>query len=295
MKKGARRQRRLESSSHEDRTGAQELRKNIRLQLAYDERLLFDDCQEILSIRKGFGARLDADRITSVQTNSQLQAWMSINNSSLLLVDGGCSTSNSSEISYVAAQVIESVLALSKQQMDTSHQNSSGVSIMPLAFFCSQHRNRRHDVYGRPKGLVKVLLAQLIDQFPGLSPKELQAYQSDLDTDNVENICRFVRMVIKKLPANRIVVLVLEGIDVMMEDKTKESLRHIVDTLVSTHRGKHAATLKFLFTCTTSSGPIEDLFQEWDILRVPRVSSSPGSYRGLLWKDSGNLGRLGGV
>ncbi|XXG99266.1 hypothetical protein Hte_005603 [Hypoxylon texense] len=287
MERGARRQRRLEAGSHKDTEGAQKLRNDLLQDLAYEKRLINDDCQDILDIRKGFGTRLDTDRIISAQSSSQLQAWLSINDSSLLLVEGGCSTSSNSEISYVAAQVVESVLELSK--------NSSTVPIMPLAFFCSQHRNRRRDVYGRPQGLAKALLSQLIDQFTGLSSEELQACQNNLDTDDIESICKVFRRIMKKLPSNWIVVLVLEGIDIMMEDKTRDQLRYITQSLVRTHGGKHAATLKFLFTCTTSSRPIDDLFQEWDVLRIPRVLSSPGSYRGLLWKDSGNLGSLGGI
>ncbi|KAI1765477.1 hypothetical protein GGR53DRAFT_261497 [Hypoxylon sp. FL1150] len=294
MEEGAQRQRQLELSLHESVDGAQELRESLLLELAYEKRLRDHDCQEILSIRRGFGSRLDTDRITLVQTSSQLQAWISISDSSLLLVDGGSSTSSGPEISYVAARVVESALALSKQTSTSNHSNTK-LSVMPLAFFCSQHRDRRHDTHARPRGLAKALLAQLIDQFTGLSLKELQAYQNNLEADNTESICRALRRVLKKLPDNCIVVLVLEGIDILMEDKTRVALRHIIQSLVRTHGGKHAAMLKFLFTCTTSARPIEDLFREWVILRVPRVSSSSGSYRSLLWKDSGSLGSLGGL
>ncbi|OTA66653.1 hypothetical protein K449DRAFT_420314 [Hypoxylon sp. EC38] len=294
MEWGKQKLNRLESGSYKGISSAEEFRENFLRELAYDKRLLDDDCNDLLSIRKGSGSGLDAERIFSMQRHLQLQAWMSLDDSSILLVNGGCELSTNLEISYVAAQIVESVRQLSeKQHRRSDYGDNSDVSVLPLAFFCSRHRNRRKDIFGKPKGVIKALLSQLIDQFHRFGAKELQACQSELAADDIESVCRGFRKMIKYLPATSIIVLVLEGIDVLMEEKTRSALRYILQSLVELHRGKHAATLKFLFTCTTSSEPIGDLFGEWDTLRLPRVLRSVGSYRNLMWKDSDNLSVLG--
>ncbi|KAI0887432.1 uncharacterized protein GGS22DRAFT_109444 [Annulohypoxylon maeteangense] len=290
MGKGARRQHKLEMASREDVPSTKEARNDLLEKLAFDEHLLINDYKNLLSIRKGSGGGLDAERILTMQNHPQLQAWMSLNRSSVLLVDGGCAVSGDCEISYVSAQILESILQLSRQ---ADHgNNTSNVFVLPLAFFCSQHRNRRRDMFGRPKGLITALLSQLIDQFHGFGAKQLQASQNDLANDDIEGVCKAFRRLVKKLPATSIVVLVLEGIDVLMEEKTRSALRYILHSLLETHSGKHAATLKFLFTCTTSSEPVVDLFEEWDVLRIPQVLQTRGSYRNFMWKDSGKLDAL---
>ncbi|KAI2466562.1 hypothetical protein F4781DRAFT_405303 [Annulohypoxylon bovei var. microspora] len=292
MEWGKQKLRRLEYGSYEDISSIEELRTSLLQQLAYDQHPLHDDCNSILSIRKGLGSGLETERILTAQNHPQLQAWMSLNSSSILLVDGGCAVSSDCEISYVSAQIVESILQLSNQAHDRN--STSSVFITPLAFFCSRHRNRRRDIFARPKGVVTALLSQLLDQFHGFSAKELQACQNDLAADDIESVCRAFRRLIKRLPANYIVVLVLEGIDVLMEEKTRGALRYILQSLLEAHGGKHAATLKFLFTCTTSSESVVDLFEEWDVLRIPRVPRTSGSYRNFAWKESGNLGVIGG-
>ncbi|KAI1460701.1 hypothetical protein F4805DRAFT_372674 [Annulohypoxylon moriforme] len=289
MERGARRQRQLELA-YEDTPSAEEVRNKLLQELAFDEYLLINDCSNLLNVRKGSGSGLDTERILAMQNHPQLQAWMSLNRSSVLLVDGGCAVPSDSEISYVSAQIVESMLQLSKQ---AGYSNStSNVFVLPLAFFCSRHRNRRRDIFGRPKGLVVALLSQLIDRFHGFGAKHLQACQNDLANDDIESVCKAFKRLIKRLPATSIVVLVLEGIDVLMEDKTRSALRYILHSLLGTHGGKNAATLKFLFTCTNSSEPVVDLFEEWDILRIPRVLQTRGSYRNFEWKDTGNLESL---
>ncbi|KAI0902226.1 hypothetical protein F4806DRAFT_30250 [Annulohypoxylon nitens] len=286
MERGERKQRRLELAL-KNTPSAEEVRNGLLKELAFDDYLLINDCSNILNIRKGSGNGLSADRILTMQNHPQLQAWMSLNRSSVVLVDGGCVVPSSCEISYVCAQIVESMLQLSKQS--NHDKNAHSVFITPLAFFCSQHRNGRRDAFGRPKGLIVALLSQLIDQFHGFDAKQLQLCQNDLANNDIESVCKAFRRLIKQLPATSIVVLVLEGIDVLMEEKTRNALRYIIHSLLETYRRKHAATLKFLFTCTTSSEPVVDLFEEWDVLRIPRVLQSRGSYRNFMWKDSGSL------
>ncbi|KAI1417812.1 hypothetical protein F5Y13DRAFT_151896 [Hypoxylon sp. FL1857] len=293
MEWGTRKLGQLEASSYEDITDVVDLRKDLLQELGYDEHLVGDDCEDLLSIRKGSGSGLDTERISSIQNHPQLQAWMSLGSSSILLVDG-CSASSSCEVSYVAAQVVESVWQFSKsQRRQSDYGANSNVFILPLAFFCSQHRNRRRDFYGKPTGVAKAFLSQLIGQFHGFGAEELQACQDELASDGIDSVCKAFRKLAGKLPANSIVILVLEGIDILMEEKTRDALRYMLQSLVKLHRGKHAATLKFLFTCTTSSEPVEDLFEGRDILRIPRMLRSIGSYRSFTWKDSGNLGVFG--
>ncbi|KAI1213012.1 uncharacterized protein F4807DRAFT_457098 [Annulohypoxylon truncatum] len=291
MERGARRQRQLELTLYEDTPSPEEIRNNLLQKLAFDEYLLPNDCSGLLNIRKGSGNGLDTERILAMQNHPQLQAWMSLNKSSVLLVDGGCAVSSACEISYVCAQIVESMLQLSEQ---ADHgNNTSNVFITPLAFFCSRHRDRRRDVFGRPKGPIAALLSQLINRFHGFGTKQLQACQSDLANDDIESTCKVFGKLIKRLPATSIVVLVFEGVDVLMEEKTRSALRYILHSLLETHGGTHAAALKFLFTCTTSSEPVVDLFEEYDVLRIPRVLQSRGSYRNFMWKDSGRLEALG--
>lgn len=292
MARGSKNHRRLKSSSHQDEANPKELRERLLRGLAYEESLLNDDCKSILNIRNGSGSGLDAERVAFMQNNSQLQAWMSLNRSSILLVDGGCAVSSSYEISYATAQMVEYALQQSNR-LQNSSEYDSGVFILPLAFFCSQHRNRRRDNLARPRGLAKMLLAQLIDQFRGFNAKELQACQKELEVEDLEGVCLAIRKLVKRLPATSIVILVIEGIDILMGEKTRDGLRHLVRSLVETHEGRHAAILKFLFTSTTSSEPVRDLFEEGDVLRIPRVINSTGSYRNLVWKDSENLGSFG--
>lgn len=286
MERGERKQRRLELAL-KDTPSAEEVRNDLLKELAFDDYLLINDCSSILNIRKGSGSGLSADRILTMQNHPHLQAWMSLNRSSVVLVHGGCVVPSSCEISYVCAQIVESMMQLSKQ---AGHDKSAhSVIITPLAFFCSQHRNGRRDAFGRPKGLIMALLSQLIDQFHGFDAKQLQLCQNDLANNDIESVCKAFRRLIKQLPAASIVVLVLEGIDVLIEEKTRGALRYILHSLLEIYRRKHVATLKFLFTCTTSSEPVVDLFEEWDVLRIPRVLQSRGSYRNFMWKDSGSL------
>ncbi|KAI1393501.1 uncharacterized protein F4822DRAFT_15199 [Hypoxylon trugodes] len=295
MRKGARKLHRLEMGSYGNAPNVESLRKDLLCELDYDEYLLYDDCEALLSVRKGLGNRLDGERILEFQNHPQLQAWMSLDSSSLLLVDGGCEVSSSSEISYVAAQVMEYGLQLSKQPQNSIDSGSTGVTMIPLAFFCSRHRNRRRDIFGTPEGLAKALLSQLIDQVRAFGAKELQACRRDLSADDIESLCKEFRRLIKKLPASVIIVLVVEGIDILTGEKTRDALRYVVRSLIDTHGGNYAATLKFLFTCTTLSERVGGLFDEGDILRIPRLLRSQGSYRSLMWKDSESLGALGGA
>lgn len=81
-------------------------------------------------------AGLKSGRLLYVVNNIRLRAWLEVDESSLLLINGDGDPSPISEVSYITARLAESFIMVARPTRQ----------IMAMAYFCGQHRRVGSDV-----------------------------------------------------------------------------------------------------------------------------------------------------
>ncbi|KAI1076434.1 hypothetical protein F5B20DRAFT_572868 [Whalleya microplaca] len=245
--------------------------EEILEELLYDPSLVLDDMQALsrLSLPTAM-TPLDVDRVYAVQMSPVVRSWLTIDEDSLLLINGGSDAMDGST-SFAAAQLVRSLL-----QQPTDHQDA--MVILPVAYFCSEHRNYYRDNVASPTELAMSLLLQLIDRYHEFRSKELRECLDRTDPTNIESISTSFRRLVKRLPSTTVVYLVIDGVSFFtMPPERKRGIRDVISHLVNVYHQQSAATLKFLFTSPTRSNFLEDLFEEDQIINIPSTPPPMGS------------------
>jgi hypothetical protein len=194
-----------------------------------------------------------------------MRAWLAVDEDSILLLNGGAANTLDMSTSFANAKTVRSLLEQASKRGGT-------LSIIPLAYFCSQHRNYYRNENASPAGLAKSLLLQLIEQYPGFSSDDLQNCLDHAERSNIQSICSCFGHLIKKLPSSVVIFLIVDGISFFSTPpKQAEEMGETFGYLMDLYRQKKEATLKILLTSPTRSRYLEDLFEDEDILTLPTI------------------------
>jgi hypothetical protein len=259
----------------------------------YDRDLVRTDCAALAKRANRLGRTShDASRLAALQTNPRLRAWLTIDEPSLLLLNGRADPRPDSEVSLFTAKVFQQLLA----HHDTySDQEAAGARIIPLGFFCGQHRDWLTDDNGNPEELAMSLLLQLIDRGRGVLDSAVlwQCYER-LRPGDVASICSMFETLVLSLGSGVVVIVVVDGLRFFAQPRERcNGTKDVVTRLVTLHRDRPAATLKFLIASPTMSEFVEELFTEDEVLELPRDMSSAVVKSPARQKDALADGRQG--
>ncbi|RYP68602.1 hypothetical protein DL771_006574 [Monosporascus sp. 5C6A] len=250
----------------------------------YEPLLVTTDSEQLLRVPLTPGYNLDEDRIFAIKTNPRFKAWFALNESSLLLVNANSDPASNLEMSFVSAQAYERAMEVSREQ------RNGETKLVPITFFCSQHRDYRKDVHGSPAELAMSLLLQLVDGYREFSPEVLTAAFDEFDPEDIESILATFGALVSRLPASAIVVLIVDGLRFFAQPRERRiAMADVVAGLVYVHRHEHDAMLKFLFANSTRTDFLEDIFTDDEILHLPIDVSVEQGYNTMLWRHSVNL------
>ncbi|KAF4460099.1 hypothetical protein FALBO_13127 [Fusarium albosuccineum] len=212
----------------------------------YDPSLVSTDCENILRLRYIPGYDLDEDSISTVKSHPRVLSCLTLNESSLLLVDtrAGHSACNL-EMPIFAAEIFRNLVDFSSK----AAPRESSTNLVCLAFFCSRHQDFSRDENGNPAELVMSLLLQLLDRYRYFDLRQLGLAFDELDPTDIDSICSVFGNLISQLPTNVIVFVMVDDLRVFTQpEERKRGMIDVLERLLDIHRGgQYEATLKFLF------------------------------------------------
>lgn len=242
----------------------------------YDPCLVARDCESFISRLEliGFG-EADQEYLTAVHHNDRIREFLTADTSSLLAVIGNCDPQPDSSISLLTAKIVQRLFDISSGR----NHGDQIIRIIPLAFFCGEHRSRR-DPYANPTGLALSLLLQLIDRhYDYMTLECLDRCRSYIKSADMRNICKTLAELINSLGDKVILVVVIEGLEFFAQTKgMRDATRHLLHTLVSTYRSGAEAMMKILFTSPSRLDFVEDILEDEEILGFLPGMHNAGQY-----------------
>lgn len=260
---------------------------------------------------------LDLDRVATLQASPRLRAWLTVDGPGLLLVNGRAAARPMSETSWINAKIVERLLdrgdvasgrstsptapGRSTVTPDTQRRRLMRAAadpgpraiVVPLAFFCGQHRDAARDPNACAAEAAMSLLLQLVDQAGDaeLLPAEaLERARKRITPGSVSGVCEVLEELLVEMQAQLLagrraagaVVFVVVVLDGLRFFAAQREMRELVARLVGIYRrfgqGRRARadgrddglTLKMLFSSPTRSEFVEDLFDDEERLAMVR-------------------------
>ncbi|KAK3317645.1 hypothetical protein B0T19DRAFT_295381 [Cercophora scortea] len=243
--------------------------------LLYDPELIKNDLTELLKLgtpgRSG-PTNLDPTRVHTLQRNPRIRAWLTIDESSALLLDGGADPL-SLDTSFFMATMVSSLL-------DENTKPNTSITVVTLAYFCTQHRDYSRDVAGSPEEMAMSLLLQLIDQYRGFETADLQECLNSTVPGDVSSICASFGRLVQCLPADVVVFVLIDGVQVFAAPPERRSrTRDVVESLLRVYGLPRDAKFKLLVASPARSKFVEDLFDEEEMVHIPTDPPPLGDYR----------------
>ncbi|KAM5349961.1 hypothetical protein ACJ41O_006466 [Fusarium nematophilum] len=235
----------------------------------YDSELVPADCDNVLKLRHVAGYDLDEDLVLTIKSHPRFLSWLTLNESSLLFIDTRSQNPTCSlEMPIVSAEVFRNIADFSSEHISTV--DGTNTEFVCLAFFCSQHKDLARDENASPAELAMSLLLQLLDQHHDFDPHFLGQIFDELEPTDIESICSALEALVSQLPANVILILLIDDLKVFTQPRERrQGTIEVVDRLLGIHHGGgYNATMKFLFANSTRSDFVDELFTEDEILRI---------------------------
>ena len=252
----------------------------------YDAHLVPSDMADILQLaspstsRPGSLNQSARNRVAWLYHSAIVRSWLTVDESSFLLVNGNGDTFCQSTTVF-CANVLQSLLPTSEQQ-----QNSA-ITIIPLAYFGTKHQDYRRDAMANPSEVAMSLLLQLIDRYRGFGPEALRECLESTNPDDVDSICKSLGRLIRLLPDTALVYVIIEGLQAFSAPGYRESqMRALAEILLDMFLSENRVKIKGIFTSPTRARYVEDLFDFDQVIDVP---SDPAPMEG---EPFGQLGAL---
>ena len=164
---------------------------------------------------------------------------------------------------------------------------SSGCATFPLFFFCSRHTYQT-DVDAGPTGMLRNLIAQLLNLYPSFS-LETMAEIERIDLNDTNELCRTLESLVDELPTDTTIFCIIDGVSAFESRATYEKDFCIaVETLVGLAHGvnERAATIKVLFASTSRSRLLQQHLDSAEMLILPETVPSAGSLTQSIWSNT---------
>lgn len=255
----------------------------ILTRFLYERDLVRADCAALLRpTKRGHRTSQEACHLAALHANPRLRAWLTVDERSLLLVNGRADPRPDSETSIFTAEVFQQLL----QHNDLQEHEELTAMIIPIGFFCGQHRDWQLDNNGSPEEMGMSLLLQLIDRGREvLDPTALRQCYDRLKPENMVSIFTAFESLVLSLGSRVVLIVMIDGLRFFAQPRERcEGTRDVVSCMVDLFREDTAVTLKILLTSPTKCDFVEDLFADEEILEMPRdiattVLSSPARQR----------------
>ena len=246
--------------------------RDLLEELQYDQALVPHDIEALLrlSLPSNTVTSFDTNRAHAILRSQRIHVWLSDDASYLYLLNGGSQEASDASTSFVMAKIV-SILLEQQKSHPQSRKTSPAMNIIVLAYFCGQHQSYYRDAAASPIELAMSLLLQLIDQFPDFPSSTLQDCLDQTCPQSISSICDSLRCLLEQLPSDAVVYVVVDGIaHFALPQQRKNEMRELMELLVEAFHDKTAATAKFIFSSSTRCAFVEDLFDDDEILNIPR-------------------------
>jgi hypothetical protein len=246
----------------------------ILKEFLYDQGLVQDDSAALVKgATHTTHSSQEASRLAALHANLRLRAWLTVDEPSLLLVNGRADPRPNSETSIYSAEIFQQLLQHSDAQ---GSSDQASAMVFPIGFFCGQHRDWQLDSNGSPEELAMSLLLQLIDRGREvLDPASLRQCYEKLKPDNITSILAAFESLVMSLGPTVVLVVIIDGLRFFAQPRARgQGTRDVVSRLIELFREGPTATMKLMFSSPTKSNFVEDLFADEEILEMPRDMSS---------------------
>jgi hypothetical protein len=224
----------------------------------YDPDLIPQDIRQIQRGRRDLSPT--ESRASYLANSARLHAWLAIDRPSMLLVNGGGTNGAAVDVSLVSAGLATSLLAAATTQSQ----------IVPLAFFCGQHKQFASDVYGCATEMAMSLLLQLIHRYARFSDDELLEIVRRTNPRDIVSVCDTLEACIRKFSTDTTLFIMLDGIDCFCDPTDRaHGTTEVVRRLVGLSKQPLATSLKLLVIGSTRSRFIEHLVTENEVMNIP--------------------------
>jgi hypothetical protein len=268
----------LQASGKGQIQGPQIFPEEILSRYKYVPHLTPTDSQNLVRMQSRPGLDVDKGRIATIQQHPRFQAFLTLNESSMLFLNANSTRANSLDMSVVSARTYENILGIAAEP------TPQHTKVVPLAFFCSQHRDYWTDEDGKPSELAMSLLLQLIDRYGDFDPTTLAMVVEELVPTDTLNILSIFGKLLSQLPATVIIILIIDGLRFFWHPaERRNGLVQVIEELVEMYRSGSEATLKFLFANPAQAEMVEQLFTEDETLVIPKHLAAVGpAYFGVV-------------
>lgn len=258
--------------------------EKILQRFSYEPDLVVDDSRRLLNRAKQ-SRRISHDpgRLLALHNNPRLQAWLTVDESSLLFLNGRTEPRPESAVSLFTAQVYQSLLEHHGKNYESGE---SSLKIIPVAFFCGQHRDYQAGSNGNPEEMAMSLLLQLIDRGgKELGREFLQRCYDSMKGGAMGSICSVFEAAVASLGRQVMVLIMVDGLRFFAQPAARgQDSREVISRLASVCRIESEAKIKALFSSPTRCDYLEGLFEEHEVLTLPRELAggrmkSPVKYR----------------
>lgn len=248
--------------------------EDVLADLLFDPTLIPKDVDNVLRrCTDPLHSRIQGYRVLAIRENPRVQAWLSLDESSLLLVNGNAATPLDLSTSFISAKMVHALLG------EASRPRRKNLEIITLAYFCGQHQDFHRDEAARPSELAMSLLLQLVDQHRDFDEADLQRCldRTELEPHSVGSVVSSLGRLVGLLPSRTIVYLVLDGIDHYAQpDLRRHEFQEVLALLIEEFNAHKRAKFKMIFTCAQKSVMLEDmgLLADDEIVNVPLMTSN---------------------
>ena len=229
--------------------------------------------------------RSDQDRLVAAMHSPKLQRWITETTSSALFLNFNAPR-NQRSTSFVAAKLADSIQACS--------------SVAVLSFFCGSHsRPVADDSDFGVAGMMRSLISQLLISYPDFSVDIVRGIRA-ANLESVQDLSKIFYLLIGRLPRNRTVFCILDGVTRFEESNVlREESEAVVKEMmkVVNWTAEHGCCFKLLLTSPGSSRVLYRHLIEperdsvWLPAKVPpRGGFTKGKWEGTL---GGKMDRLG--
>ncbi|KAK4450279.1 hypothetical protein QBC34DRAFT_379479 [Podospora aff. communis PSN243] len=219
------------------------------------------------------GSSFNAANAAKIWNQPRLRAFLTLDESALLLVNANSHFATSLEMSVISAEIYNQILALETLSSPDSDGTQLHATVIPLAYFASQHRDYARDPDAKPSSVALSLLLQLVDKYD-FDSEILGAISQRLDPEDLRSIMTALDKLLSVLPGNVIVTLIVDGLRYFTTPPERQAgMVRMVQGLVNVFsKNESKARLKFMFASSGRCPPFEHMFRDdkGEVLEIPR-------------------------
>jgi len=231
------------------------------------------------------------DRIIAMIRHHKFQSWLAGVESSALFLNGHYSTTGSIRqcpTSFVCARLASAM----QSDRDAEEEPSlhPPVRTIAISFFCAEHVETG-DPYRGARSIMKSLIAQLLASYR-FDIRVMAALQ-EADFDHVKTLCAGFKLLVDSLPAEIVLVCIVDAITVHEESESRsrkvEFVLEALAGLASSEEGRECV-FKLLLTCPRVSRRYSGRLGSACVLTMPEKVVSQGAFTMAKWDGYTNIG-----